>query len=210
MSIHPPVQPHDLLWGMTTAALPADVPAWVVEVVNAGHPVVVRRALVAEGWVAVGVRGHSRNQRYASAMRRADITRRIRPEQLVDDVDGAEGDWPVLRALKQVRPVFDALGLPWGIGGSAGFELATGIEVLHHDSDLDLILRAEQFFSRQLAAELMDALEGAACRIDLQVQTPLGAVALREWAGSARLVLLKADDGAQLVSNPWQRQECQA
>jgi phosphoribosyl-dephospho-CoA transferase len=32
-------------------------------------------------------------------------------------------------------------------------------------------------------------------------------VALREWAGAARQVLLKADDGARLVGNPWQLQE---
>lgn len=210
MSLDLPVQPHDLLWGMPVAALPADAPAWVVEVVSMGHPVVVRRAQVDEGCVAVGVRGRSREQRFATVMKLSDITRQVKPEQLVAAVDKVEPAWPALRALKQIRPVLDAVGLPWGIAGSAGFELATGINVLHQDSDLDLILRADRFFSRELAAELVEALEGAICRIDLQLQTPFGAVALREWAGSARLVLLKADDGARLVSNPWQLQECAA
>lgn len=210
MSINLPVQPHDLLWGMPVAALPADAPAWVVEVVSMGHPLVVRRAQVDEGLVAVGVRGRSRDQRFAAVMKLSDITRWVRPEQLVAAVDKAETDWPALRALKQIRPVLDAVGLPWGIAGSAGFELATGIKVLHQDSDLDLILRVDSFFTRERAAELVEALEGAICRIDLQLQTPFGAVALREWAGSARQVLLKADDGARLVSNPWQLQECAA
>lgn len=210
MSINLPVQPHDLLWGMPVAALPADAPAWVVEVVSMGHPLVVRRAQVDEGLVAVGVRGRSRDQRFAAVLKLSDITRQVKPEQLVEAVDKVEPAWPALRALKQIRPVLDAVGLPWGIAGSAGFELATGIKVLHQDSDLDLILRADRFFSRELAAELVEALEGASCRIDLQLQTPFGAVALREWAGSARQVLLKADDGARLVSNPWQLQECAA
>lgn len=207
MNAHLPVQPHDLLWGLPLAALPADAPAWAGEVIGLGHPVVVRRAKVADGGVAVGVRGGSRDQRFAAVMKLSAITRQVKPEQLVAAVDKVETDWPALRALKQIRPVLDAVGLPWGIAGSAGFELATGIKVLHQDSDLDLILRADRFFSRVQAAELVKALEDASCRIDLQLQTPFGAVALREWAGSARLVLLKADDGARLVSNPWQPQE---
>jgi len=210
MNISLPVQPHDLLWGLPAAALPADAPAWVVEVVGMGHPLVVRRAQVEEGLVAVGVRGRSRDQRFAAVMKLSAITRQVKPEQLVEAVDKVEPVWPALRALKQIRPVLDAVGLPWGIAGSAGFELATGIKVLHQDSDLDLILRADRFFSRVQAAEVVEALDGAICRIDLQLQTPFGAVALREWAGSARLVLLKADDGARLVSNPWQLQECAA
>jgi phosphoribosyl-dephospho-CoA transferase len=205
-----PVLPHDLLWGLSVADVPADAPAWVTEVVGAGQPVVVRRAQVAEGLVAVGVRGQSRDQRYAMAMRLTDITRRVRPEELLEAVDIQGADWPAVRALRHIRPVMDAVGLPWGVAGSVGFELASGTAVLHQDSDLDLILRASTFFSREQAAALVDALEGAMCRIDLQLQTPSGAVALREWAGPARQVLLKADDAARLVTNPWLPEGCAA
>ena len=34
------VNAHDLLWGMTPAHLPADAPAWVLDALSAGHPVV--------------------------------------------------------------------------------------------------------------------------------------------------------------------------
>jgi phosphoribosyl-dephospho-CoA transferase len=37
----------------------------------------------------------------------------------------------------------------------------------------------------------------------MQLQAPAGALALREWAGNSRQVLLKAADGAHLVSDPW-------
>jgi len=201
MNVTAMAQPHDLLWGMPVSALPADAPAWCVEVISFGHPVVARRALVGVGQVAVGVRGRSRDQRYGAVMDVADIQRRIQPEQLVS-IAGAQ-DWPALRALQQIHPVMTALGLPWGVVGSAGFELASGVSALHQDSDLDLILRTPQFFDRQAAVQLLDALEGSACRIDLQLQTPLGAVALREWAGPSRQVLLKAADGARLVGDPW-------
>lgn len=194
-------QPHDLLWGMPVSALSDDAPAWCVEVISLGHPVVVRRALVDIDQVAVGVRGRARDQRYAAVMKRADIQRQVQPEQLVS-IAGAQ-DWPALRALRQIQPVMNALGLPWGVVGSAGFELASDLSALHQDSDLDLILRTPQFFDRQAAARLLDALEGSVCRIDLQLQTPLGAVALREWAGASQRVLLKAADGARLVLDPW-------
>jgi phosphoribosyl-dephospho-CoA transferase len=201
------VQPHDLLWGLPVSALADDAPAWCVKVIRLGHPVVVRRALVGANQVAVGVRGRSRDQRYATVMALADIQRRVQPEQLVNAAAPQPGDWPALRALRQIQPMMNALGLPWGVVGSAGFELACGVPALHQGSDLDLILRTPQFFNRREAAHLVSALQQADCRIDLQLQTPLGAIALREWAGTSRQVLLKAADGARLVRDPWHAHE---
>lgn len=103
-----------------------------------------------------------------------------------------------------------SLGLPWGVTGSAGFELASGIPALHEGSDLDLILRTPVAVSRKWAAQLVDRLEQAPCRIDVQLQTPGGALMLREWAGSGRQVLLKTMTGACLVESPWQCVESMA
>lgn len=195
--------PHDLLWGLPVHALPCDAPGWVFEAVRREHPVVVRRAAVAPGQVAVGVRGPRREQRYATLMAQADICRRVQPEQLANTLSQTRQDWPALQALAQLRPLLNALGLPWGVTGSAGFELASAVVALHSGSDLDLLLRTAQPISRQWAAQLQAQLDCAVCGVDLQLQTPLGAVALREWAGASRQVLLKGQRGAQLVSNPW-------
>lgn len=108
-----------------------------------------------------------------------------------------------MRALRQVRPVMDTLELVWGVGGSAGFELASGIAALNQDSDLDLILRTPTPFSRRCAAELVEALAASVCRVDVQLQLDQGAVALREWARPAGRVLFKTASGARLVSDPW-------
>ena len=191
---------HDLLWGMTPAQLPADAPTWAVEAISAGHPVVVRRALVAPGHVAVGVRGHLREQRFATVMPLAQVTRRVVPEALGAVV--SPRDLPALRALEHLRPLLGQHA--WGVAGSAGFELATGIEALHAHSDLDLILRSPERFERGDAQGLLAVLDTAVCAVDLQLQTPFGAVALREWAGGSRRVLLKTSGGAQLVADPWQ------
>ncbi len=197
------VLPHDLLWGMPLSALPDDAPDWAVEAVLASRPVVVRRQVVAAGQVAVGLRGRTREQRYAAIMACADIHRRVSPEHLVDARVDCLRDWPALRALRQVRPIMDSLGLSWGVGGSAGFELASGFSALHQHSDLDLILRTPRFVDRRWAAELVEALETSVCRIDVQMQLEQGAVALREWARPAGRVLLKSASGARLVTDPW-------
>jgi phosphoribosyl-dephospho-CoA transferase len=194
------VNAHDLLWGMRPAQLPADAPAWVLHAISAGHPVVVRRALAESDRVPVGVRGPLREQRYGTVMPIASISRRVTPEQLRSAASSR--DVPALRALAQLRPLLHTLN--WGISGGAGFELASGIEVLHSRSDLDLILRTPEPLGRSEARELLALLDTAICPVDLQLQTPQGAVALREWASASPRVLLKNASGAQLVTDPWQ------
>jgi phosphoribosyl-dephospho-CoA transferase len=186
---------------MTPAQLPADAPEWVRQALAAGQPVVVRRAMVAVDQLAIGVRGASRDQRYATVMPRAAVRRCVHPEQLVERLPVST--LPALKALVVLRPFLDDLGLPWGVTGSVGYQLATDIETVHADSDLDLLLRTPQPLSRQIADELQRQLDKAACRVDMQLETPLGGIALREWAGSSTRVLLKCATGARLVDNPW-------
>lgn len=196
---------HDLLWGMTPAQLPVDAPQWAVESLRVGQPVVVRRATSADGFVAVGVRGVLREQRLAAFMAVDSIACRVSPEALCH-VD-SDRDVPALRALEQLRPMLDDCGWVWGVSGSAGFELASGFTAMHEGSDLDLILRTPHLLARNQARELVALFDQAACRVDMQLQTPFGAVALREWAGPSARVLLKNAHQACLVADPWNVQE---
>ena len=200
--MHDTPRPHDLLWGMRPEQLPADAPAWAVAVLAAGQPVVVRRARVAAGLVAVGLRGATRDQRLAALMPVEAIGHRLAPEDLL--ARQASEDLPVFRVLAELRPLLDALGYVWGVTGSAGFQLATGLPTAHPDSDLDLLLRTEHPLPRSEARPLLQLLERRACRVDLQLETPLGGVALREWAGDGARVLVKTADGPRLVCDPWQ------
>lgn len=196
---------HDLLWGMTPEQLPADAPSWVIESISAGQPVVVRRALSAADHIAVGVRGRLREQRYATVMSVDAIQRQVRPEALCHV--SIDRDLPAVCALNQLRPMLDSREWVWGVSGSAGFELASGFQALHEGSDLDLILRAPQSMERAQAQSLVKLLDAALCPVDMQLQTPFGAVALREWASPARRVLLKNAHQAVLVIDPWNPQE---
>lgn len=130
------------------------------------------------------------------------VVRRMRPEDLCHVA--FRRDVPALLALSRLRPLLDSCGWIWGVSGSAGFELASGIRALHDRSDLDLILRTPQPLDRAKARELLAQLDDSVCSVDMQLQTPFGAVALREWAGVSQRVLLKDDVQARLVKDPWQ------
>jgi phosphoribosyl-dephospho-CoA transferase len=187
---------------MTPQQLPSNAPAWVIEALGAGQPVVVRRALSAPGEIAVGVRGRLREQRFATVMPVEAVRRCVAPEDLCHVL--IDRDLPAVHALDQLRPMLDGCGWVWGVSGSAGFELASGCPALHEGSDLDLILRTPQPLDRLRAQQLLAILDSAACQVDMQLQTPFGAVALREWAGPARRVLLKNARQACLVMDPWE------
>lgn len=94
----------------------------------------------------------------------------------------------------------------WGITGSTGYALATGIPVIHADSDLDLLIRAPRPISPDAFTAWQTQLGRALCRADTQVDTPDGGFALAEWLRDGK-TLLKTSRGPRLVADPWRREE---
>src|SRR5690606_7693142 len=94
----------------------------------------------------------------------------------------------------------------WGITGSTGYALATGIPVIHADSDLDLLIRAPQPLPPAAFERWQSQLSSALCRADTQVETPLGVFALNEWLRDGK-ALLKTRHGPRLMTDPWHREE---
>ncbi|HCV79289.1 MAG TPA: phosphoribosyl-dephospho-CoA transferase [Pseudomonas sp.] len=195
-------RPHDLLWGLTPDALPAQVPTWAHQVAQAGLPVVVRRAAPESDRIPVGLRGTTRAERMAAWLKPAAVRRQHSPEALRISKDCR--DLPVFSSLAAIGSLLDELGLPWGPTGAAGYELASGWPALHAGSDLDLLIRCTAPLPRDQARALLASLQAQAlCRLDVLLETPLGGVALADWAGDAPRVLLKTAAGPQLVGDPW-------
>ncbi|WP_199103044.1 malonate decarboxylase holo-ACP synthase [Aquitalea sp. ASV11] len=199
--------PHDLLWLDSAAALVAEseLPDWLPRYWHPGLPVVVRRAGVRPGLIAIGIRGPLRAQRCALWADSLQVCRVLSPEQLA-----AEQGWrqhprlaalPTLQALQQAEATLQASGLVWGITGSAGFELATGQATLTASSDLDLLLRCPQPPAPSQLETLAAALADLPCRVDIQLQTPAGGMALAEYLRGGR-VLLKTGSGPLLLDQP--------
>ena len=207
-----PVCAHDLLWIAhahdLTFTQPA--PAWATSAWLEQMPVVVRReASIDDALIPVGVRGRARSERIAGYVRRDRVVRRMTPEAIADT---PLQTWPALdpecaclRTLVRLRPGLAALGLNWGVTGSAGFALATGVDVLRASSDLDLLVRAPRTLSAELKHALATLLADHPARVDVQIDTGLGGFAFNEWLAARGTVLLKTDRGPVLVADPWDR-----
>lgn len=221
--------PHDLLWAAPDAIqAEGALPEWVDAAWMRRAPVVVRREAVRDGLVPVGLRGAARSQRARAYVRADAVTRQVAPESLAMRAIRASPlaapsaisaipaipaiqplpplpPLPALSALAALAPALNALGLAWGPTGGAGFFLACGLPVLRPDSDLDLLVRAPQPLTASQAAVLDGIQDGAACRIDIQVDTGHGAFAFAEWLRGGR-VLLKTGTGPLLCAQPWAEQ----
>lgn len=201
------LQAHDLLWLRPGAELLtlAPLPDWAAAALALRHPVVVRRGARSATCVPVGLRGATRGQRFAAQVKAASVTMVSTPESLARRAlshPSARSELPALAWLRQLLQRLPP-DLAWGPTGSVGFELATGLEVVRPDSDLDIVIRADTPISRDAAKTLLALFANELCRCDVQLATPNGGVALVEWARGERTVLLKTDQGPRLVGDPW-------
>jgi phosphoribosyl-dephospho-CoA transferase len=202
-------RPHDLLWLADAAWLvSADpLPAWATPAWLAAAPVVVRRVMVDAGQVPVGLRGKTRHERFATRVPASQVLRAVSPEAVLDAwlQRGSEDRrrLPCLQTLAALAPALSALSLACGVTGSVGFTLASGIDVLREDSDLDLLVRAPSSADAALLREIVRMLRDHPARVDLQVETPAGAFALLEWSRTGGPVLLKTALGPVLSDDAW-------
>lgn len=201
------LRPHDLIWLTARDALEGITESWVDSVWHTGLPVVVRRDVDDAGRIPVGVRGLKRDQRAAGWVNAQRIARVVSPGDLCVLNDLLRSPFitqpPVQVALQLAQQSWP---WTWGITGSTGYALATGIPVIHADSDLDLLIRAPQPLPPAAFERWQSQLSSALCRADTQVETPLGGFALNEWLRDGK-ALLKTRHGPRLMTNPWHREE---
>jgi phosphoribosyl-dephospho-CoA transferase len=187
--------------------LPLSTRLWVERSLQEAPFVVVRRANLFDGMIPVGVRGSLRKQRFAAYLAPESICNRITPEQLTPArgwlANARAEEIPALKVLARLKEELPDFPLTYGPIGSIGFELASGLPIATSTSDLDLLIRATERVSMQLAQELVTIFSGSPCRVDAQLETPCGGVALTEYASGQRPLLLRQDDGPVLVDDPW-------
>jgi len=194
-----PPRPHDLLRLSAAHRPPPDVPAWAAAALNVTPWVVVRRSATESGLIPVGVRGTTRSERYAMEMEPSDVREVVAPEDLAHAAPGR--DLAAMTTLQTVRPLLDGTGLAWGPTGSVGFELATGLHTATAESDLDLVVRVPGGLADVLPAlaAVHDGLRHLAARVDCQVETDWGAVALAELIGDQSDVMVRTVRGPRLI-----------
>ena len=202
-------KPHDLLELKSPDCVHDFVkaPAWVQESLSACAYVVVRRQPASENGIAIGVRGPSRNQRWAGFVRAERVKSKVSPFELRAGTtikpERLESI-PALRHLLALEKEWCHLELKWGPGGSVGFELAAAQEAATPLSDLDIIITAPISFDCNYARFLMSSVRQIAACIDVIVEAPACAFSLEEYANSQGCpILLRCMDNPRMAADPW-------
>jgi phosphoribosyl-dephospho-CoA transferase len=175
--------------------------------------VVVRRTAAEGHWIAVGVRGIERHQRWAAWVAEDEVVGRLKPEALTARLASLSPERlsaaPALAAAATLDAVWcDEASPPiWGPTGSVGFELASGRPTATAASDLDAILRCPSRVPLAQAQGWLAVFAKAAAprgvRTDVLLETPSGAVALLDYARARTPVMLRTAAGPRLEQDPW-------
>jgi phosphoribosyl-dephospho-CoA transferase len=213
------IRPHYLLKIDTAAiscgnnSLDVTVPASVRRELEETNFVVVRRGVVTENWVPIGIRGHQRSQRWAAWYPRYAIQEIVKPMDLLTQVDTANclDICPARRAFQSLRNDWQSLAYPWGPAGSLGFEVATGKPTTTMRSDLDVVIYADKPLSRRDAQRLLAAADDLEVTVDIRIETPTYGFSLTEYATSpTKTILLRTVAGPVLGDDPWDQERCSA
>ena len=192
--------PHDLL-RLDAHALDDDVmlPAWARASLARTPWVVVRRACASDT-IPVGIRGNTRTERHGTRVATANVCAVATPASLVAQISANANVRPIDRAARALRAAAHDARLGLGIGGSYGFELATGTVATHAGSDIDAIVGISDRATLRAFAKACDAIEATTgIRIDVEVAHPRGGVALHDTIGAATTLLVKTETGPVLV-----------
>ena len=175
---------------------------------------VVRRAFARPGWCAVGFRGTLRAQRWAALIAVAAVEHVVAPGELAGGLALADlqrrKHIPAIAIFPRVAQALAAHlpGVAWGPTGSVGLELASGMPWATPNSDLDLAVRADSPIDVQVARALHEALAHLPARVDVLVETSLGAVSLADLALRPGPWLLRTSDGPRLTKCLWPTSAC--
>lgn len=145
---------------------------------------VVRRMKVIDGKVAIGFRGNHRSKRFAAITSMSNIQRVIRPFDIIHNIV------PVThkQTLQTIEKVL--AGHKWGIGGSVGFSMATGINVCHEQSDVDIIIYCNKISEMDQFSQLPSQLGSCTHLVDIQVEIiGIGAVVLTDYLHHSSFIL---------------------
>ena len=196
-------RPHDLIRLASGAVSLASAPAWVRASLARAPWAVVRHDRPVPGQIPVGIRGPTRELRWATYIPQVGIAGIRTPESLRNvDEWVAIPDVAAMRALRALIPSLNRGGTAWGPTGSAGFSLATGHIAVRRASDLDLLLRCPARPARAWLDGVAQLFAAQEARVDGQVETPAGVAHLDELLHDGPS-LVRTCAGPVLCADPW-------
>lgn len=183
----------------------AEVPDWVETSLYQVPFVVVRRATACDSMIPVGVRGGSRAQRFAAWVKPESVKREIAPSLLLPSCERIHSTaHGALKAFALLATRWRGANFNWGPAGSAGFELATGFPVVNAESDLDIVIYADQPMAMNDLMRTQADVADLDVEVDIQVETLTCGFSLSEYCREyPREIILKTQRGPLLGTDPW-------
>lgn len=219
-------KPHDLIEIRVSDinCFDREIPHWATQFLSETPWVVVRRGND-HGKIPVGIRGYNKNQKFACYLKKEAAVRIFTPQEVMERYIEAVSDsekadsgnfafWQpkTARRLKEIRNHFckdipEGVIRNMGIGGSIGFEIASGKKISTSASDLDLIIvlddRVKQKYSCNYCNiiysecfRLYEELKTLGVKTDAVLETVHGWIALEEYVRSPHYFLIKSPDGS--------------
>jgi phosphoribosyl-dephospho-CoA transferase len=201
-----PPLPYDLvrLGPGHGAAIASAAPSWVRASLARAPWVVVRNGHAADGKLPVGIRGTTRDQRWAASAERSAIVAVLPPESIRHEASWAVfPDVAAVRALRAITASLDRDWTRWGPTGGVGFSLATGWVTVTQASDLDLLLRCPVRPARASLDALASLFARQEARVDCRVETPAGMAHLDDLRRDGPS-LVRTPGGSRLCTDPWE------
>jgi phosphoribosyl-dephospho-CoA transferase len=137
-------------------------------------------------------------RRIAFEVRRDAVAELSAPPRLVDTIESGPADWRTrLREIVQTARRFDT---EVRVYGSLAWQHLTQLDYIHAASDVDLLLRADQWENARRLADELGRMNGNP-RLDGELTLPDGSgVAWREINGGAARLLVKGDASVVLMT----------
>lgn len=130
-----------------------------------------------KGMVAVGFSSPLRygqgRLRISTFVPEKEITKVITPYQILEQP--IRNRTNCLKALQEVKKLAEKLKIKLGVWGSSGLEVYTGLPYTDKDSDLDLLIRAQEIkVIEEFYFSLLEMGQDYCCKIDAELDLPNG------------------------------------
>lgn len=198
---------HDLLRVKDIKKIQVEdsMPEWAEDILQLSSYVIVRRGDQSKK-IPVGIRGFKKSQRLAAWIDYDNFDSIFTPQDAVKNFQTSSNprfSLPAFKLLKRLLPIMKNYN--WGVGGSLEYELATGIQMVHETSDVDVIMQRPAKMTRQEAKDLVEELRQVSnAHADIQVVYNDIGFSLEEYALSkSKNILIKTNAGPKLVEDPW-------
>lgn len=199
------INPHDFVWVGSNNDVPLDtLPEWVQTQWNSKLPLIVHREKAGESQLTVAIRGIKPHQRVTTQISKSAITHIMNVESLVSNSIELQRSMFIALPPIQVLLLISQHNWPWkwGVTGSCAYTLATDIQSMLTDCDLDVVIRCPTRQQKEDFAQFAIKANTPYCPIDIHVETPKGGFSLAEWFKNDQ-VTLHTPTGDLMTADPW-------